>query len=55
VAALGWQNRVGFEDGMTRTVSWFRDNAAWWRRVRDADFDAYYQRQYGARLAEPRA
>jgi dTDP-glucose 4,6-dehydratase len=55
VAALGWHNQVGFEDGMARTVAWFSDNAAWWRRVRGAEFEAYYQRQYGARLAEPRA
>jgi dTDP-glucose 4,6-dehydratase len=36
---------------MSATVDWFRDNAPWWRAVRSGDWDAYYDRQYGARLA----
>ena len=51
IAALGWQNRVPFEEGIQRTVDWFRANEAWWRQIRSGDWDAYYQRQYGARLA----
>ena len=27
------------------------DRKAWWRAVRSGDFEAYYERQYGARLA----
>jgi dTDP-glucose 4,6-dehydratase len=49
--ALGWQNRVGFEDGLATTVDWFRANEAWWRSAKSGDWDAYYARQYGARLA----
>ena len=26
-------------------------NEAWWRAVRAGDFEAYYERQYGQRLA----
>ena len=51
-AALGWQPAVGFEDGMTRTVAWYRDHEPWWRRRRDAAWDAYYERQYAQRLAD---
>ncbi len=28
---LGWKARTSFEDGLTRTISWYRDNEAWWR------------------------
>ena len=28
---LGWKARTGFEDGLERTISWYRDNEAWWR------------------------
>jgi dTDP-glucose 4,6-dehydratase len=49
--ALGWQNRVGFEDGLAATVDWFRANEAWWRAIKSGDWDSYYDRQYGARLA----
>ena len=27
--ALGWQPRVPFEEGIARTVAWYKDNAAW--------------------------
>ncbi len=49
--ALGWKNRVPFEAGLAATVDWFRENEAWWRAVKSGDWDTYYARQYGARLA----
>ena len=49
--ALGWQNRVPFDAGLAATVDWFRANEAWWRAVKSGDWDTYYSRQYGARLA----
>lgn len=54
LAALGWRNRVAFDEGLRRTVEWFRANDAWWRARRSGDWDAYYARQYGARIAHGR-
>jgi dTDP-glucose 4,6-dehydratase len=51
LAALGWSPRVSFADGLARTVDWYRDNPAWWQAARSGDWDAYYERQYGDRLA----
>jgi dTDP-glucose 4,6-dehydratase len=51
LAALGWRNKVEFADGLRRTVDWFRANEAWWRAIKAGDWDAYYERQYGRRLA----
>ncbi|MBA2719211.1 MAG: dTDP-glucose 4,6-dehydratase [Chloroflexi bacterium] len=51
LAALGWRNRTSFDDGLATTVDWFRANEAWWRAAKSGDWDAYYERQYGARLA----
>jgi dTDP-glucose 4,6-dehydratase len=48
---LGWQNRVSFDDGLASTVDWFQANEDWWRSMRAGDWDAYYERQYGERLA----
>ena len=53
--SLGWQNRVGFPQGIDQTVAWFRENDAWWRAIRSGEWDAYYARQYGARLAAGQA
>jgi dTDP-glucose 4,6-dehydratase len=51
LAGLGWSPRVAFADGLRETVGWYRANEAWWRAARDGDWDAYYERQYGRRLA----
>ncbi|MCW3048064.1 MAG: dTDP-glucose 4,6-dehydratase [Solirubrobacterales bacterium] len=50
VRALGWEARVRFEEGLERTVVWYRDNPAWWEPIRSGDYRAYYERQYGRSL-----
>jgi dTDP-glucose 4,6-dehydratase len=30
----GWTARTRFEDGLARTVAWYRENEAWWRAIR---------------------
>jgi len=32
-ALLGWHARTAFEDGLERTVAWYRENEAWWRGI----------------------
>jgi len=51
IRALGWEPRVFFAEGLEATVRWYRDNAWWWEPIRSGDFRAYYERQYGRRLA----
>jgi len=51
LAALGWTNRVGLDEGLALTVAWYRDHEPWWRAARGGDWDAYYARQYAERLA----
>jgi dTDP-glucose 4,6-dehydratase len=46
-AELGWQPRVTLTEGLARTVAWYRKHASWWRKVKDAGYQANYQRQYG--------
>ncbi|MTD54541.1 dTDP-glucose 4,6-dehydratase [Amycolatopsis pithecellobii] len=31
---LGYAPRVGFDDGLGRTVSWYRDNPDWWKAAK---------------------
>jgi dTDP-glucose 4,6-dehydratase len=51
LSALGWTNGVRFEDGLAATVDWYRENQDWWRAIKSGEWDAYYRRQYGERLA----
>jgi dTDP-glucose 4,6-dehydratase len=30
---LGWRARTSFEDGLERTIAWYRDNRAWWDAI----------------------
>jgi dTDP-glucose 4,6-dehydratase len=50
VRALGWEPQVEFEEGLERTVAWYRGNRAWWEPIRSGDYRAYYERQYGRAL-----
>jgi dTDP-glucose 4,6-dehydratase len=38
---LGWDARTSFEEGLARTVEWYRDNEAWWRVVRQTDVGVF--------------
>jgi dTDP-glucose 4,6-dehydratase len=53
---LGWAPAVDFSEGLRDTVEWYRRNEWWWRPIKqeDSSFRAYYERQYGERLAAMR-
>jgi dTDP-glucose 4,6-dehydratase len=38
---LDWRARTSFEDGLERTVAWYRDNESWWRPVRSMEVSAF--------------
>ncbi|MEA3249252.1 MAG: dTDP-glucose 4,6-dehydratase [Patescibacteria group bacterium] len=43
---LGWEPEIGFEEGMERTVAWYRDNPEWWQRVKSGAYQEYYKKYY---------
>jgi dTDP-glucose 4,6-dehydratase len=49
---LGWKPTVTFEQGLTQTVQWYRENAAWVEQIRSGAYRDYYKKQY-ASLSEP--
>ncbi len=50
IRALGWESQVRFDEGLARTVDWYRENRWWWEPIRSGDYRAYYERQYGRPL-----
>ncbi|MFB3915544.1 MAG: dTDP-glucose 4,6-dehydratase [Terriglobales bacterium] len=46
---LGWKPQVSFEEGILRTVRWYRDNPGWLQRTRSGDYRLYYERHYARR------
>jgi dTDP-glucose 4,6-dehydratase len=48
---VGWTPREPFDEGLHRTIEWYRRNEWWWRPIKEQDpaFKAYYQAQYQQR------
>jgi dTDP-glucose 4,6-dehydratase len=46
--ALGWRPEAEFKEALRRTVLWYRDNPAWWRKIKDKsrDFRAFSRAYY---------
>jgi len=43
---LGWQPQVLFEDGIRRTIDWYRSNPSWLEHARSGEYRNYYHRHY---------
>jgi dTDP-glucose 4,6-dehydratase len=50
ISGLGWNAEVRFEEGLKKTVDWYRANGWWWEPIRTDDYREYYERQYGQKL-----
>ncbi|PIR13635.1 dTDP-glucose 4,6-dehydratase [Candidatus Falkowbacteria bacterium CG11_big_fil_rev_8_21_14_0_20_39_10] len=31
---LGWQPEVDFEEGLKKTIQWYKDNETWWKKIK---------------------
>jgi dTDP-glucose 4,6-dehydratase len=50
VGSLGWKKQVGFEEGLRKTVRWYRRNEDWWRSIKEGTFKRYYSKLYKERI-----
>lgn len=46
---LGWQPSVSLEEGLQKTITWYRQHEAWWKPLKNKEFQTYYQQQYEKR------
>lgn len=44
---LGWEPSVTLEEGLAKTVEWFKQNEAWWKNVKSGEYQKCYEKQYG--------
>jgi dTDP-glucose 4,6-dehydratase len=52
---LGWKPRITLEEGLRRTIEWYKDQASWLAGVRDGAYRRYYEQHYDNREASLRA
>lgn len=43
---LGWSPSVTLEQGLERTITWYKQNEAWWRPIKAAN-KQYFEEKYG--------
>ena len=44
---LGWRPVYSFETGIEQTITWYRENRSWWKKVKAGDYRKYFERRYG--------
>jgi dTDP-glucose 4,6-dehydratase len=44
--SLGWQPRWQFENGLTDTIRWYRQNSDWLGEIRSGEYLNYFERHY---------
>jgi dTDP-glucose 4,6-dehydratase len=51
LAALGWREKLSFEEAFRDTVLWYQNNQAWWRSIKEKneEFKKYYEMAYAGR------
>ena len=41
-----------FKDGIKKTIQWYLDNKSWWENIISGEYQNYFQKMYGKRLAD---
>ncbi len=49
---LGWLPETMFKDGIKKTIQWYLDNKPWWENIISGEYQNYFHKMYGERLAE---
>lgn len=46
---LKFKPKYDFKKGIKKTVSWYKENEKWWKKIKSGRFKQYYQKQYSKR------
>ncbi|HNW59711.1 MAG TPA: dTDP-glucose 4,6-dehydratase [bacterium] len=46
IRALGWTPQHTFEEAMTQTIRWYRENQWWWGKLKTGEYLEFYKQNY---------
>ncbi|REJ75463.1 MAG: dTDP-glucose 4,6-dehydratase [Acidobacteria bacterium] len=49
---LGWKARIGWEEGLAKTIEWYVSNEDWIASVKSGEYQEFYERYYSHRIAQ---
>ncbi len=49
VKKIGFKPRYSFSESIALTVEWYKQETAWWKKIKSGEFKKYYEKMYGKR------
>jgi dTDP-glucose 4,6-dehydratase len=46
IQQLGWQPSFSFVEAIKSTIQWYRENTAWWEKIKTGEYLEYYKSHY---------
>jgi dTDP-glucose 4,6-dehydratase len=46
IRSMGWKPSVTFEEGLAKTVDWYKTNEIWWKKIKSGEYLDWYKKQY---------
>ena len=46
VRKIGWSPEVDFDEGLRKTIEWYKANEWWWKKIKNRNYQRYYKKQY---------
>lgn len=43
---LGWDPKYNFENGISDSINWYKENRGWWLKIKSGEYTSYYERMY---------
>lgn len=44
---LGWRPTTSFDEGIEKTIRWYKDNESWWKNILSGEYLGYYEKVFG--------
>jgi len=46
---LGWEPQITFEEGLQKTIEWYKNNEDWWKKIKSGEYQKYYEKNYNSK------